>query len=218
MQSLRILLADDHQITLEGLRTVLESQEGWQVCGEARTGREAVEQAERLKPDVVVMDFSMPEMNGLEATRRIRERLPDTEVLFLTMHESGTLAEAAQAAGARGFVLKTEARSQLVAAVKKVAEHGRGYSKKVSDLMQGAGRTNDASPGLACAADPSLTLRECDIVRMIAGGKRTKEIAVTLDMSVKTAETHRIRIMHKLNFHSVAELVRYAIRTRLVDT
>ena len=217
MKRLRILLVDDHQITLEGLRIVLESQDGWQVCGEAKTGIEAVEKAVALKPDLVIMDFSMPEMNGLEATRRIHEKLPDTEVLILTMHESKALAEAALAAGARGFVLKTETKSLLVDAVKKMVAHKKGYTRKVSDLVMGIGQKNDYVTGLPHAADPFLTPRECDIIRMIAGGQRTKEIAVSLDMCVKTVEAHRSNIMRKLNFHSTAEMVRYAIRARLVD-
>lgn len=215
MKQLRILLVDDHQVVLAGLRTVLESQEGWKICGEAVTGREAIEKARRLKPDVVVMDFSMPEMNGLEATREIRKWLPDTEVLILTMHESGTLAEEALVAGARGFVLKAEASRHLVAAVKNLAEHRLGYTKKTSDMVLETVRQNNLASA-PVATSQTLTPRECEILRHIAKGKRSKDIAATLNMNVKTVDVHRNNIMRKLNLHSAVELVHYAIREKLV--
>ncbi|MFA6564916.1 MAG: response regulator transcription factor [Verrucomicrobiia bacterium] len=217
MKRLRILLADDHHITLAGLRTVLQSQPGWTICGEANTGCEAIEKARHLKPDVVVMDFSMPEMDGLEATRRIRELLPNTEVLFLTMHESGTLAEEALGAGARGFVLKTEVNRLLVASVRKLAEHKLSYTAKAADMVLEAVRQHGSTSASAKAMDPSLTPRQCEVVRLIAGGKTTKEIAATLNISIKTADVHRNNIMRKLNLHNAAELVHYAIRTKLVN-
>jgi DNA-binding NarL/FixJ family response regulator len=217
MKPLRILLVDDHQVVLTGLRTILESQESWQVCGEATTGREAVEKAKQLKPDVVVMDFKLPEMNGVEATRQIRQSLPNTEVLILTMHESGTLAEEALAAGARGFVLKTDANNQLVAAVKKLANHRLGYTKKAEDMVLEAAQRNSSPSAPAAATDQLLTSREREIIRLIAAGKRSKDIATELDISVKTAESHRNSVMRKLNMHSATELVRYAIRNKLVE-
>jgi DNA-binding NarL/FixJ family response regulator len=217
MKPLRILLADDHQITLAGLRTVLESQEGWQICGEATTGREAVEQARHLKPDVVVMDFSMPEMNGLEATRRIRECLPDTEVLILTMHESRTLAQEALAIGARGFVLKTEANGKLIAAVKKVSEHQVFYTQKASKMVLEAVEQNNVTSATTETENPALTPREQEVVRLIASGKTTKQVAESLQISIKTAEVHRNNIMHKLDLHNAVDLVRYAIRSNLVS-
>ncbi len=217
MKPLRILLADDHQVTLTGLRTVLESQEGWQVCGEAKTGREAVEKARHLKPDVVVMDFSMPEMNGLEATREIRKWLPETEVLILTMHESGTLAQEALAAGARGFVLKTEATRQLIAAVKKLAEHKLSYTQKASDMVLETSRQTGLTSGSAEMPSSSLTERECEVIRLVAAGKKSREIAAALNISVKTADVHRSHILSKLKLNGIADLVRYAIRAKLVD-
>ena len=217
MRPLRILLADDHQITLTGLRTVLESQAGWQICGEARTGREAVEKAGHLEPDMVVMDFSMPEMNGLEATREIRKLLPETEVLILTAFESGTLAQEALAAGARGFVLKTEVNRQLVAAVKKLAEHKLSYTQKASDLVLETSRQTSSASGSAEVPSPSLTEREHEVIRMVAAGKKSKEIAAALNISVRTADVHRSHILSKLKLHGTADLIRYAIRAKLVD-
>lgn len=217
MKTLRILLADDHQVVLAGLRAILETQEGWQVCGEAATGREAVEKANQLKPDVVVMDFSMPEMNGVEATREILKLLPNTEVLILTMTESGALAEEALAAGARGFVLKTDANRQLVAAVKKLLNHRFGYTNKAMDMVLEAVHQNNSANSSVEAAKQPLTPREREIVRLIAAGKRSKDIATELGISVKTAESHRTSVMHKLNMHSATEVVRYAIREKLVE-
>jgi DNA-binding NarL/FixJ family response regulator len=217
MKRLRILLADDHHITLSGLRAVLELQPGWDICGEAKTGREAVEMATLLKPDVVVMDFSMPEMNGVEATRRIRGLLPSTEVLILTALESGTLAEEALGAGARGFVLKTEVNHQLIAAIKKLAGHKMSYTTKASDLVLEAVQKNNSTNGPSNATDQPLTPRECEVIRLIAGGKRSKEIGVALDMGVRTVDAHRNHIIRKLNLHSAADLVRYAIRAKLME-
>ena len=217
MKPLRILLADDHQITLTGLRTVLESQAGWQICGETRTGREAVEKARHLKPDVVVMDFSMPEMNGLEATREILKLLPNTEVLILTAYASGTLAQEALAAGARGFVLKTEVNRQLVAAIKKLAEHKLSFTQKASDLVLETARQTGSTNGSAEVPNPSLTEREREVIRMVAAGKKSKEIAAALNISVRTADVHRSHILGKLKLQGTADLVRYAIRAKLVE-
>ena len=217
MRTLRLLLADDHQMTVTGLRTVLESQAGWYVCGEARTGLEAVEKAGRLRPDIVVMDVSMPELNGLEATRRIRSLLPGTEVLIFTMHESKTLVQEALAAGARGFILKTEVNHQLVATVKKLADHVLSYSAKASEVVMEPVQSNGSTSALAATENPELTPRECEVVRLIAAGKTCKEVAVALNISVKTADVHRTNILRKLKLHNAAELVRYAVHVRLVD-
>lgn len=217
MKRLNILLADDHHTTLTGLRTVLESQEGWRVCGEATNGPEAVEKAKHLQPDVVVMDFGLSGMNGVEATRRIRDSLPDTEVVILTMHKLKTLAREALAAGARGFVLKTERNRQLVEAVKMVAEHKVFYSAEALETALPAIQDNGSAGASAELPHPSLTARECEVIRMIADGKRSKEIAATLKISAKTVDVHKSHISRKLNLHSTAELVRYAIRTRLAE-
>lgn len=216
MNELRILLADDHQIVLSGLRTVFGSQKGWRICGEAITGREAIKKAHRLKPNVVVMEFSMPQVNGLEATREIRKRLPDTEVLIFTMHEAGDLAEEAMTAGARGFVLKTEANRQLIAAVRNVARHRLGCSRRVSNMVLETVRQNRRANAPA-AMKQALTPREREVLRLIAEGKRSKEIAVVLEMNAKTVDVHRNNIMRKLDLHSAVELAHYALREKLVE-
>ncbi len=211
MNRLPILLADDHDLIRKGLRTTIEEQRGWEVCGEARTGREAVAKARELRPDVVVMDFSMPELNGLEATRQIRTALPRTEVLILSMHESDKLVRETLAAGARSYLLKTDAGDFLVAALRALSEHQPYFTPKVSDVvLQGY-----LEPGKKEAS--VLTPREREIVQLIAEGKSTKEIAVALGVSVKTADTHRTNLMRKLDLHSAADVVRYAIRNQFVQ-
>jgi DNA-binding NarL/FixJ family response regulator len=211
MKSLRILLADDHEMVRQGLRAVIEEQRGWEVCGEARTGREAVARALELKPDVVVMDFTMPELNGMEATRQIRAVLPRTQVLILTMHESEELIPEVLAAGALGYVLKSDAGGSLVEAIQSLASQKPYFTSKVSTMVL-KGYLNPST-----RETPVLTPREREIVQLVAEGKSTKELADKLNISPKTADTHRTNIMRKLNLHSVSELVRYAIRNKLVE-
>ncbi len=211
MKSLRILLADDHEMVRQGLRALIENQSGWQVCGEATTGREAVTKARELKPDIVVMDFTMPELNGMEATRQIRAALPRTEVLLLTMHESEELVREVLAAGARGYVLKSDAGRVLVDALKALADQKPYFTSKISALVL-EGYLNPIT-----RENPALTPREREIVQLVAEGRSTKELADRLGISPKTAETHRTNIMRKLNVHSVSEVVRYAIRNKLVE-
>lgn len=211
MKSLRILLADDHEMVRQGLRAVIEEQRGWEVCGEARTGREAVDKAGELKPDVVIMDFTMPELNGMEATRQIHAALPRTQVLILTMHESEELVREVLAAGARGYMLKSDAGRALVDAIQALADNKPYFTSKVSALVL-QGYLNPTT-----RENPTLTPREREIVQLVAEGKSTKEVADKLNISPKTAETHRTNIMRKLNLHSVSGLVRYAIRNRLVE-
>jgi len=211
MKSLRILLADDYEMVRQGLRALIENQSGWQVCGEATTGREAVTKARELKPDIVVMDFTMPELNGMEATRQIHAALPRTQVLILTMHESEELVREVLAAGARGYVLKSDAGHALVAALKALAEQKPYFTSKISALVL-EGYLNPIT-----RENPALTPREREIVQLVAEGRSTKELADRLGISPKTAETHRTNIMRKLNMHSVSEVVRYAIRNKLVE-
>jgi DNA-binding NarL/FixJ family response regulator len=211
MKSLRILLADDHELLRQGLRTLIEDQSGWQVCGEATTGREAVAKARELKPDIVVMDFTMPELNGMEATRQIHAALPRTQVLILTMHESEELVREVLAAGARGYVLKSDAGRVLVDALKALADQKPYFTSKISALVL-EGYLNPITREKA-----ALTPREREIVQLVAEGRSTKELADRLGISPKTAETHRTNIMRKLNVHSVSEVVRYAIRNKLVE-
>jgi DNA-binding NarL/FixJ family response regulator len=214
MTGFRILLADDHAVVLKGLRALLAVQAGWQVCGEATNGREAIEKVNRLKPDIVIMDVSMPELNGLEATRQIRKTLPQTEVLILTLHESEQMMRQALEAGARGYVLKSDAGSELLAAVEAVRKRRLFLSSRASQMLGEA--STFAARGAVATREP-LSPRERQILQLLAEGKSTKEIATALDITVKTAETHRSNIMRKLDLHCIADLVRYAIRNRIVQ-
>ncbi|MEI7730213.1 MAG: response regulator transcription factor [Verrucomicrobiota bacterium] len=217
MNTIRILIADDHDVVREGLRTLLAARAHFEVCGEAATGRAAVALTLKLKPHVVVMDFSMPELNGLEATRQIRKTLPDTEVLILTMHDSETLARAVLAAGARGFLLKTHAKGQLAAAVDTLAQHQPFFTGTLSVHVVNACLNPGQSLAKNGGAADRLTPREREIVQLIAEGRTNKEIALQLGLSVKTADAHRANVMRKLDLHSVSELVRYAVRNQIVQ-
>ena len=217
MKIVRILIADDHDVVREGLKTLLAARADFQVCGEATTGREAVAQARELKPHVVVLDFSMPELNGLEATRQIRKALPGIEVLILTMHDSETLAREVLAAGARGFLLKTHAKRQLVAAVDALARHQPFFTGALSALVLDTFLHPDKHPAKSSAPADRLTPREREVIQLIAEGRTSKDVALQLGLSVKTADAHRANIMRKLDLHSVSELVRYAVRNQIVQ-
>jgi DNA-binding NarL/FixJ family response regulator len=208
---LRILLADDHAVVRQGFRRILEAQTDMEIIGEAGNGREAVELAGRLTPDLVVMDVAMPELNGIEATRRMKEESPRTRVLALSMHKDAVYVREILRAGAQGYLLKDAIDADLVAAVRAVAG-GDGY----------------LSPGVANAVltdyrqhvtDPIdlLSSREREVLQLIAEGKTNKEIATLLHLSVYTVDAHRGRIMEKLNLHSTGELVRFAVRKGLID-
>ncbi len=214
MKRIRILIADDHEIVRRGLRPLIESEWGWEICGEAKDGREAVVLAMELKPDIVVLDVAMPELGGVEVTREIKRTLPDTEVLAFTGTESETLVHQLFAVGARGCVLKTEAAAHLIPAIKSLCSHQPYLASRVSRLvfesyLQGGTLPEHAAPG-------GLTPRELETVQLLANGKSNKEVAAALGISVKTVETHRAAIMRKLGFSAFSELVRYAVRNHLV--
>ncbi len=214
---IRILLADDHEVVRRGLRALLEVQPGWEVCGEAADGRAAVELAHALTPDIVVMDISMPELNGFEATRQILERSRGTEVLVLSMHASEQLVKEVVGAGARGYVLKSEGGRDLVKAVEALLRRETFFSPCVASSVHAAALpVSEAKRGsLRPAGD--LTRREREVLQLIAEGRSNKAVAKALGISVKTAETHRARLMRKLQLKSVADLVRYAIRNGFVE-
>jgi DNA-binding NarL/FixJ family response regulator len=208
---IRILLADDHALVRHGFRMILAAQPDMEVAGEAGNGRDAVELAQKLKPDVVVMDVTMPELNGIEATRRLIELSPRTRVLALSMHKDAVYVREILRAGARGYLLKDSADADLLAAVRAVAK-GEGYlSPGVSDAVLSDYRRHVTDPL------DLLTTREREVLQMIAEGKTNKEIATSLNLSVYTVEAHRGRLMEKLNLHSTGELVRFAVRSGLVD-
>jgi DNA-binding NarL/FixJ family response regulator len=212
----RILLADDHAIVRRGLKELLEEQVGWTVCGEAANGREAVDRAVQSRPDVAVLDFSMPELNGLEATRRIRQVAPEVEVLVFTMHESEELIREVLAAGARGFVLKSDATRQLVPAVESLARHKPFFSGRVSEVIL-EGFLKGGSTGRPSLASDRLTSREREIIQLLGEGNSNKEIARRLTLSIKTVETHRAAVMRKLELKSLADIIRWAVRNNVIQ-
>jgi two-component system response regulator NreC len=207
----RILLADDHAVVRHGFRMILDSQSDLEVVGEVANGREAVERASQIQPDVVVMDVTMPELNGIEATRRISAACPRTRVLALSMHKDSVYVREILRAGARGYLLKDSGEGDLLMAVRAIAK-GEGYlSPAVSDAVLTDYRKHVTDPL------DLLTSREREVLQLIAEGKTNKEIAATLNLSVYTVEAHRGRIMEKLNLHSTGELVRFAVRNGLID-
>jgi two-component system, NarL family, response regulator NreC len=208
---IRVLLADDHAMVRKGFRLILENESDMEIVGEAGNGREAVEQTEKLHPDVVVMDVAMPELNGIEATRRVSSSSPRTRVLALSMHKDSVYVREILRAGARGYLLKDSIDSDLVSAVRAVAR-GDGYlSPAVSDAVLSDYRRHVTDPL------DLLTSREREVLQMIAEGKTNKEIASSLNLSVYTVDAHRGKIMEKLNLHSTGELVRFAVRNGLID-
>jgi DNA-binding NarL/FixJ family response regulator len=215
----RILVADDHEVVRRGLSALLQSQPDWEVCGEAGDGREAVEKAQKLRPDVVILDIGMPSLNGLEATRHILKNQPQIKILILTLHDSDQVVREVLNAGARGFLLKSDAARDLVAAVEALRRDKTYFTSKVAAMVLEGFLKNGTNATAAAPPPPGrsrLTPREREIVQLLAEGKSTKEVAVALGLSVKTAETHRSNIMRKLELHSVSDLVLYAVRNNIV--
>lgn len=217
MPVLKILVADDHEIVRQGMRSMLEAQRDCQVVGEAADGRQAVAMTKDLNPDVVILDIGMPSLNGLEATRQILKLRPQTKVLILTMHESDSIIREVLDAGARGYILKTDAGRDLVTAVDSLRRNKTFFTSRVSQMILDGFLKGDARPKAHEAGAVRLTPRQREIVQLLAEGKSSKEVAVALDLSVKTAETHRANIMRKLDCHSVSEVVRYAIRNNIIE-
>lgn len=214
MSTLRILIADDHEVARRGIRALLETHPGWQVCGEAVDGREAVALAHQLKPDLVLLDIAMPGLNGLDATRQILAAAPQTRVLILTMHDSEQVVREVLAAGALGFLLKSDAGRDLVAAVEALQHRRTFFTTRVAQLVL-EGYLRPAAEG-DHSSRRVLTPREREVIQLLAEGRTTKEVAVTLNLSVKTAETHRTNLMRKLDLHSVVDLTLYAVRNGIV--
>ena len=218
MKELRILIADDHEVVRHGLRALLQAREGWEICGEAVDGRDAVTKAAQLKPDLVILDIGMPNLNGLDAARQILRAEPRTTVLILTIDESEQVMREVLNAGARGFLLKSDAARDLVAAVEALQRHRTFFTSKVAEIvLDGYLGGRDPAASVPEVSQDRLTPREREVVQLLAEGKTTKEVATVLGMSVKTAETHRSNIMRKLNFHSVSQVVLYAVRNNIVQ-
>jgi DNA-binding NarL/FixJ family response regulator len=217
MATLRLLVADDHEVVRKGLCALLEEQPGWEIAAEASDGREAVEKAKKVKPDISVLDIGMPLLNGLEAARQILKEVANTKILILTMHDSDSLIREVLNAGARGYVLKTDAGSDLVTAVDALRRNKTFFTPKVAQMVLDGYLKKDPKPDEIEAPGARLTPRQREIVQLLAEGKSSKEVAVSLCLSVKTAETHRANIMRRLNCHSVSELVRYAIRNKIIE-
>jgi DNA-binding NarL/FixJ family response regulator len=209
----RILVADDHEVVRRGVRKLLQCRPGWEVCGEAADGLEAVAGAERLRPDVVILDVTMPGLAGMAAARAIRSRLPQTEVLVFTMHETDELLADALSSGAKGYVLKTDPTRLLLAAVEALSRHAPFVTPTFSDaLVHAHGRRVGTRAGSLL-----LTSREREVVRLLARGQPNRLVASALGISVKTVESHRANVMRKLELRSIVDLVRYAVRNQLVE-
>jgi DNA-binding NarL/FixJ family response regulator len=208
---IRIMIADDHDVVRSGLRRIVEAQPNWQVVAEASDGKEAIQKALESKPDVAVIDYSLPLINGMEATRQIRAAQSRTEVLIFTMHDNETLIQELLEAGARGYLLKTDASRHLIGAIEALAAHKPFFTAKACEALLDAFLSRPARKGSA------LTHREIGVIQLIAEGYTNKQIAILLDIGLKTVETHRAKIMRKLNLISTAALVRYAIRNQIVE-
>jgi DNA-binding NarL/FixJ family response regulator len=214
---LRILIADDHEVARRGIRALLESHPGWEVCGEAKDGRETVELATTLNPDLILLDIGMPNLNGLEATRQILAISPNAVILVLTMHDTDHVVREVLRAGARGFLLKSDAGRDLIAAVEALQQERTFFTTRVSQMVLDGYLDRGQPEYDVDASQDLLTAREREVVQLLAEGKTSKEVAVTLNLSVKTAETHRTNLMRKLDLHSVADLTRYAVRNGIVQ-
>lgn len=207
----RILIADDHDVVRSGVRAILEARPGWEVVGETADGKSAISEAMKTRPDIVILDYGLPLVNGVEAARQIKARLPATEILIFTMHDTDSLVRDVLEAGARGFLLKSDARQLLLSAVESLANHKPFFTGKVSEALLEAYLSKSGSKR------PVISSREKLVIQLIAEGKTNKQIADIVSLSTKTVETHRASAMRKLNLDTTAALIRYAIRNNLVE-
>jgi DNA-binding NarL/FixJ family response regulator len=221
---LRILIADDHEVARQGIRALLEAHPGWEVCAEAKDGREAVELAATVNPALILLDIGMPNLNGLEAARQILASSPEVPILILTMLDTDQVVREVLRAGARGFLLKSDAGRDLVAAVEALQLRRTFFTTRVSQMVldgfldrESPDSHEEGSEKKQDGAATVLTGREREVIQLLAEGKTSKEVAVALHLSVKTAETHRTNLMRKLGLHSVADLTLYAVRNGIVQ-
>jgi len=217
VKKLRILVADDHGLVRCGAAAVLQTQRGWRVVGEAANGLEAVQKEIELKPDVAILDISMPGLDGIEAARQIHRAVPETKILVVTMHDSDHIVRRALDAGALGYLLKSDFTDSLTKAVKAVADGKRFLTPKVSEIVLDGFLKTSSQHQQWDRPDTRTTPREIEIIRLLAGGKANKEIATLLGITVRTVETHRAKIMLKLGIHSLADLIHYALRNELTS-
>jgi DNA-binding NarL/FixJ family response regulator len=216
MEELRVLIADDHDLIRRGVRDLLAARSGWEVVGEACNGADAVRKAVSLRPDVAILDFSMPELNGPGAAAQIAEKVPETGVVVLTMHDSEQVMREVLQSGARGLVLKSDADRDLLEAVEAVARKRHFFTTRLSELVLDGYLAGPAAKDKMKSKVDQLTERECEVVRLLADGMSSKEAATRLKISIRTVESHRINISRKLGFNSIAKLVHYAIRHGIV--
>ena len=216
-KKMRILVADDQEIVREGARAIIEREPGWKVCGETGNGKESINLAKKLKPDAIIFDLKMPEIDGLAAVRQIRRVVPETEILVLGTHESEDLIEQVFASGAKSYVRKAEAGQLLVPALKSLQNHKTFLTDEVAAMLSSRILTSGRRKRNDSRVSEKLTARQREIVRLLAAGKSNKEVALALGISTRTCEAHRAAMMRKLRLHSVAEIVRYAIRNGVID-
>jgi DNA-binding NarL/FixJ family response regulator len=216
MSALRILIADDHEVVRAGVRALLESQPDCEICGEAVTGRQVIAMAQQLQPDVAILDITMPELNGLEATRQIRKIAPTVQVLILSVHESEELVREILSAGAHGYILKSDAGRELTAAMQALRKGETFFTSRVAQIALRAYQNQKPTGHVSPPPGGALTPREREVLQLLAEGKGNKEVASALEISVMTVETHRANIMHKLGVHSITELVHYAVRQKII--
>jgi DNA-binding NarL/FixJ family response regulator len=219
-EKIKILIADDHEVVRQGVRNILEAEESFDLSAEATTGRDAVALCEKLNPDVAILDISMPGLNGIDAARQILKLCPKTKILIFTVHDAERLVYEVVEAGAHGYILKSDAGRHLAAAVKAILAGRHYFSSQVSEVLFESFRSKGMPHTQAASSEhdsPKPTNREREIIQLLAEGKSNKEVATSLGISVKTAETHRAAIMRKLGFHSIGELVRYAIRNHIIE-
>jgi DNA-binding NarL/FixJ family response regulator len=219
MNRIRILIADDHEMVRRGLRATLEERAGWEVVGEAGDGDEAVKLALKLRPDLLVLDVNMPKQNGLEVARVLQERAPKIRILVLTVHDSAQIVREILQAGAKGYLLKSEAGNDLITAVEAVLQDQPFLTPSVTSIVLDTFLKSTPAPAAAPVPPPAVPLsaREREVIQLLAQGHSNKEVARLLGISVKTVETHRTNLMRKLELHSITQLVRYAIRNGLVE-
>jgi DNA-binding NarL/FixJ family response regulator len=214
----RVLLADDHELVRRGVRGLLNTKRKWRIVGEAADGLDAVEKTKKLKPEIVILDIDMPNLNGLEATRRIREAVPSAKVIILTLHESGEMVRRALEAGARGLVLKSDLAEGLMTALNEIERTGLFLTPKASEIVMREFLQAENDAREIGRPDMKPTARELEIIRLLSEGRANKEIAATLGITVRTVETHRANVMKKLGLHSLAELIHYSLRNRIHTT